>query len=134
LVHRRRFRQVPDSSFDLERLLETIIACDRGSAFRCRHEAGKNAHRGRFPGPVRAEKCQDFPFGDGKGDTVDSGVLAVTFRDVLNVNHRKRTLINMDGIGGDGGGCLSPFLYIQLSGILLRRGKAVNHSRVALQK
>jgi len=82
-----------DPSFDVHGLFEAVIAGHGGPTFGRRHKAGQDAHRRRFSRAVGAEKGQHFTLGDGKGHSVDCSVLAVTFGDLLNVNHRNESMI-----------------------------------------
>ena len=69
-VKRRGFGQVADALLDLLRVLQHVEAGDGGLAGRGREEAGEDAHRGGFPGAVRAEEADDLALFHLEGDVV----------------------------------------------------------------
>jgi hypothetical protein len=51
-------------------------------------QAGDHPHRGRFAGPVRAEKASHDTGPDNKVQAVDRKLLPVSLADVLYLDHR----------------------------------------------
>jgi hypothetical protein len=79
-VERHIFRHVAQMGPRLKRLLKNIEPGNVGSARRRRHEAGQNAHGGRFACPVWSQKSHDFALADFEIKILNRRVAGVTFR------------------------------------------------------
>ena len=62
-------------------------APDHRAAFRRRHIAGQYPHRRRFSGAIWTEKAEDFSSLHAKADVVYSRNPAVSFAEMLNLDH-----------------------------------------------
>ena len=71
----------------LDRLIEDVEAGDDGLAVGRRHVAGENPHRRRLAGAVWPQKAEDFAALDAEADVLDGRDAAVSFCEVLNLNH-----------------------------------------------
>ncbi len=81
------FGQVPDPGLDRGGLGFDVVAANRDAPGSWRDEAGNDAHRCRFPGPVRAQKAQDLTGLDAKTQIVDGSQRTILFRQTLTVDH-----------------------------------------------
>src|SRR6185295_724623 len=101
-VERRRLGQVPRPAFGLDRLVEDVEAGDNGFALGRRHVAGQYPHRRRLAGAVRAEEAEDLAPLDAEADVLDGGYAAITFREVLDLDHGRSPIVCGAGPFGAG--------------------------------
>ncbi len=87
-VQGRRFRQVPDAAFRLDRLRKHIKPGDRRRAIGGRHVPGQHAHGRGFAGSVGSEKSKNFALFHTEADIVNRRKGPVAFREVLDLDHR----------------------------------------------
>ena len=87
-IERRDFRQIPDAALDLQGFLQHVEARDCGGARRRRKKTRQHAHGRGLACAIWAEKADDLPFLNLKGDVVNSRVAGVPFREFLNSNHK----------------------------------------------
>ena len=81
-------RHVADPPPHLVRLVEDIETRHPRRAARRRHEAGEDAHGGRFARAVRPEEPDDLPATDRERKSVHGRAARIAFREVADLDHR----------------------------------------------
>src|SRR5450631_1245887 len=69
------------------------IAAHLSSAGARAQEAGKQSHRGGFPGAVRTEQPEDFPSLDGKGEILHRQATAETLAEAVDLEARRHSMV-----------------------------------------
>src|SRR4051794_5312338 len=86
-VERRALRQVADLTLGLDRPLDDVVTHDRRGAAGRRDEAGQHPHRGRLPGPVRAQEAQHLAANEAEADVLHGVDRAEPLREAVEANH-----------------------------------------------